>query len=357
MTQAKVDEPGEVRGGDEVDGERVAAWLRKRVAGLEGEVELRQFAGGASNLTYLLKVGATEMVLRRPPPGQKAKSAHDMSRESTIIAALKPVYPHVPGLIAYCDDESVIGAEFFVMERLRGLIPRRNLPRGLDLDPAQTHTLCRNVIDRLIELHAVDYAAIGLGALYRGQGYTRRQVEGWSDRYRKAKTDDAASLEGVMAWLATKQPEHDAGACVVHNDFRFDNVVLDANDPMRVVGVLDWEMATIGDPLADLGNTLAYWVQADDDDMFQQFRRQPTHLPGMLMRQEVIEYYGAQTGRRVENFDFYLIQGLFRLAVIAQQIYYRFYHGQTTNPQAGSFGFVSHILEARCLDLIARSKL
>jgi aminoglycoside phosphotransferase (APT) family kinase protein len=258
----------------------------------------------------------------------------------------------VPKIIAICADERVIGAEFFVMERISGIIPRKDLPEGLLLDAAQTRTLCLNVLDRLVDLHQIDPRTAGLSDLGKGDGYVARQVSGWSDRFRRARTADVGDFESVMAWLADKQPTHDAASRVIHNDYRFDNVVLDPADPLRVIGVLDWEMCTIGDPLMDLGNSLAYWVEAGDDAVRQMTRRQPTHLPGMLTRSEVIAYYADKTGLPVDNVDFYATFGLFRLAGIVQQIYYRYYHKQTDNPAFAGFGDIVRYLEGACLKAI-----
>lgn len=356
-TAALLDQAGDVRPGEQFSVEAVDRFLKQRLPDLQGAPQVRQFSGGASNLTYAVSYANRELILRRPPFGQKAKSAHDMLREAAIQQALKPVYRYVPAVLAVCDDPAVLGCDFYVMERLHGIIPRQNLPAGLHLDAAQTRRLCRNVIDKLIELHQVNAHAAGLAQLGKGDGYGQRQICGWSQRYRQARTADVADFEGVMAWLAEKTPAHDVASCLIHNDFRFDNVVLDPEQPLQVIGVLDWEMATLGDPLMDLGNTLAYWVQADDDPTFKAVRRQPTHLPGMLTRQEVIDYYGEKTGYRVDNFDFYSVYGLFRLAVIVQQIYYRFYHGQTQNPQFAGFGQLTNYLEQRCLRLIDASRL
>jgi len=352
-----IDQPGSVRKGEELDVAKVDAFIKAHLPGLAGTPEIRQFAGGASNLTYLVRYPDRDLILRRPPFGHKAKSAHDMLREARIMTALKPVYPYVPTVVATCDDPAVMEADFYVMERINGIIPRQDLPEGLNLSVEDTRKLCLNVIDRMIELHQVDYQAAGLDSLGKGEGYVRRQIEGWIDRYRKAKTEDVGDFEAVMTWLKDRMPANDVATCLIHNDFRFDNVVLNPANPFEVIGVLDWEMATLGDPLMDLGNTLAYWVQADDDALFQQVRRQPTHLPGMLTRQEVIEYYGSKTGYRVDNFDFYALYGLFRLAVIVQQIYYRYFHGQTKNSAFAGFGHISRYLEKRCQRLIAASKL
>ncbi|MDB4986924.1 MAG: putative acyl-CoA dehydrogenase [Myxococcaceae bacterium] len=353
-----VDRARPVRSGEELDIAKVAAYLATVDPALTGTPEVTQFPGGASNLTYLLTYeGGRELVLRRPPFGHRAKSAHDMMREARVMQALGPVYPYVPHVVALCDDLSVLDAEFFVMERIRGIIPRTNLPKGMTLDVDSTRKLCISVIDRLIELHQIDHVKAGLTSLGKGEGYVARQVTGWSERYRKARTPNVGDFELVMSWLADKMPKSEVSICVVHNDFRFDNVVLDPQDPMRVIGVLDWEMATLGDPLMDLGNTLAYWVQADDPQFRQLTRRQPTHLPGMLSRAEVVDYYGQKTGTRVDDFDFFEVYGLFRLAVIVQQIYYRYHHGQTTNPEFAGYYGLTQFLESLCQELIAKSKL
>jgi aminoglycoside phosphotransferase (APT) family kinase protein len=351
----------EVRDEDAFDVDRVAAWLREHAqpgsvvdrTELAGTPEVRQFPGGASNLTYLLRYPTRELILRRPPPGAKARGAHDMRREFTIQSKLAPVFSYVAGMVAFCDDEDVLGSDFYVMERLEGTILRRDLPEGLVLGPEDAATLCTRFLDVLVELHGIDPSAARLDDLGRGSGYVARQVGGWSDRFRRARTDDVGDYDRVMAWLDDHQPA-DVGTCVIHNDFRLDNVVLAPDDPLKVVGVLDWEMATLGDPLMDLGGALAYWIQADDDDAFQDFRRQPTHVPGMLTRAQMVDYYAARRGLSVtpEQWRFYEVFGLFRLGVIAQQIYYRYHHGQTTNESYAAFLPVVQYLDARCHRLL-----
>lgn len=330
-------EPGNVRDEDAFDVVAVHAWL-----GAEGAPpQVRQFRGGASNLTYLLRYPDRDLILRRPPRGTKASSAHDMKREYRIQSGLREVFPYVPRMVAICTDESVIGSDFYLMERIPGTILRRELPDGVTLTERQASGLCRNVFDRLIDLHSVDPAPAGLTDLGKGPGYVRRQVSGWSDRYRNARTPDAPDFDEVMNWLAGHQPD-DVAACIIHNDYRFDNIVLNPDvpwdSPAAVRGVLDWEMATIGDPLMDLGGALAYWIQADDAQEFAMLRRQPTHLPGMFTRRQVVDYYQQRTGRDTGDWPFYETFGIFRLAVIIQQIYYRYFHGQTTNPQFQHYG-------------------
>ena len=356
-TAALIDRARPVRAGEELQLEAIAKHLQGLGWPVDGEMRVEQFPGGASNLTYLLQLGGRELILRRPPFGHIAKSAHDVVREATIMRSLKPVYPKVPEVLHVCEDASVIGAPFYLMERLVGVIPRQNLPAELNLDATRTRQLCLNVLDTLIDLHNLEPDQAGLAQLGRGQGYVARQVEGWSKRFRDARTEDVGDFETVMAWLQAKQPAQEVAIRLIHNDFRFDNVVLDIEDPLRVIGVLDWEMATLGDPLMDLGSSLAYWVQADDDLFMLGSRRQPTNAPGMLTRAEVIDYYGKRTGFNVENFDFYTVYGLFRLAGIAQQIYRRFKDGHAHNPAFAAFGPFASYLEQRCLGIIEQSKL
>jgi aminoglycoside phosphotransferase (APT) family kinase protein len=243
------------------------------------------------------------------------------------------------------------------MQRLVGPIPRKEMPYDVHLTREQVATLCRNVIDLLVELHSVDLESTGLADLDRGPGFVRRQAEGWTERYRRARTWNVGSFEKVMAWLTDNQPA-DRSHTLVHNDFRFDNVVLDQDDPTRPVGLLDWELATVGDPLMDLASSLGYWIQADDGFLMQSFRRQPTHLPGMMTREEVVAYYCERTGESVTNREWawYEVFGLFRVAVIAQQVYQRYLAKQTTNKQFRFFGVAVVMLELRCRRIIARAK-
>lgn len=347
MTLSPTDAGGPVRPGEEPDVAAVDAWLKMRVPGLTGTPRLSQFSGGASNWTYRLEYERDDLVLRRPPAGTKAKSAHDMGREFNVQKALRPFYPYVPEMIAFCADESVIGTEFYVMRRIPGRILRARVPAGFALGRTAAREMCSNVIDRLVELHRVDAKAAGLEALGRGAGYARRQIEGWADRYAKARTWNVPSFSRVITWLKAEVPD-DVATCVVHNDFRLDNVVLDPKEPTRVLGILDWEMATLGDPLMDLGNSLAYWVEADDDFVARGTRRQPTHLPGMLTRREVVAAYFAKSGLEPRDTTFYEVYGLFRLAAIAQQIYVRYHRGETRNPAFRRLWALVHYLDWRC---------
>lgn len=350
---------GAVREEDSFDVDAVATWLRENAidpVGLEGTPEVQQFSGGASNLTYLLAYPAgRQVILRRPPGGTKARGAHDMRREYDIQSGLAPVFPQVPPMVGFCDDESVIGSEFYVMDRLDGIILRRDLPPDLGLDAVALETLCRNMVDTLVRLHRVDPSQAGLDRLDKGPGYVSRQIGGWAARFRAARTPDVPDFESTMRWLDDHQPD-DVAHVVIHNDYRFDNLVLDRADPTRIIGVLDWEMATVGDPLMDLASALTYWVHADDPAVFQAMRRQPTHAPGMWRRMDVVDHYCAQMGFEMtpQRWRWYEVYGAFRLTVIAQQIYYRYFHGQTTNPMYGEFVETVRFFDGMCEDLIAR---
>jgi aminoglycoside phosphotransferase (APT) family kinase protein len=338
-----------VRAEDTVDIPALHAWISTHTDVPQVEPTLKQFRGGASNLTYLVEYPDQRFVLRRPPHGHKAASAHDMTREVAVQRAIRPNYPLVPTIIGLNTDPAILGGDFYVMEYLDGSILRGDLPDDVHLSAPQITTLANTVIDALADLHALP--TDDLAALNRGPGYVQRQVSGWSGRYRAARTDDVPDGEGVMAWLDAHQPA-DVDLVLIHGDWRFDNLVLDLPG-QRIVGVLDWEMSTIGDPLMDLGASLAYWVQADDDPAFVLLRRQPSHLPGMPTRAEFVQRYAERSGRSIDDWRFYEVFGLFRLAVIIQQIWFRYQRGETTNPAFAHFGAGVNILMNRALDRLS----
>ncbi|HEY8039046.1 MAG TPA: phosphotransferase family protein [Polyangiaceae bacterium] len=322
-----IDQPTPVRAGQGFDAAALATWLRARVGGLEGEPEVLQFGRGFSNLTYLVRFGARELVVRRSPPGVNIKSAHDMGREFRILSALAPSWSKAPRPVAHCDDASVIGTPFYVMERVRGVILRQRLPEGLALEPATMRAASEALCDTLAEIHGLDWRAVGLGDLGKPDGYVERQIRGWAERYRKARTDDVPQVERLAAWLEEHRPA-DSGATLVHNDFKYDNVVL-SEDLTRVLAVLDWEMATIGDPLMDLGTVLGYWIEPDDPPVFQVMAFGPTNRPGNLTRVELVERWSRATGRDASGALFYFVFALFKLSVVAQQLYKRWVDGLT----------------------------
>ncbi len=305
---------------------------------------VRQFPSGFSNLTYLLTAGDRELVLRRPPAGTRPKSGHDMGREFRVLAALQGVFAESPRPLHLCTDDSVLGIPFYVVERIRGIILRRDYPAELEPTPALVRAQQCALIDTLARLHGVDYRAQGLGEFGRPDGYAARQVDGWRGRYARASTGDAARADTLTEWLAANVPADVAPPALIHNDFKLDNVVFDAADPRQLIGVLDWEMATIGDPWMDLGCSLAYWIEASDPPEMLATRMLPTHLPGSLTRAEVLERYASARGVSAPEFRFYRVFGLFRLAVIVQQIYYRFFHGQTRDARFAALGPMAEVL-------------
>jgi len=335
-----------VREEDAFDVAKVHTWLSSYIN--ESSLpDVFQFRSGASNLTYLLKYSDRELVLRRPPVGTKAVSAHDMKREFLIQSRLKPVYDLVPTVIALCEDHSILGSDFYVMDRIQGEIFRRDVPETLTKEDISV--MAHSLVSGLAQLHSVDASV--LNELNKGPGYVTRQVEGWSKRYRNALTDDVPDGEDVMNWLLSNKPD-DVGSCIIHGDWRIDNMVFDLAQK-KLVGVLDWELATVGDPLMDLGSALAYWIDKDDEPMFASLRRQPSHLDGMPTRKEFIAKYLELSGRKCDDFTFYEVFGLFRLTVIIQQIWARYKAGQTTNPAFKGFGMGVNILINRAQGLIS----
>ena len=351
------DRAGTIRPGEEIDPVAVKAFLQENIKELSGDISITQFPHGFSNLTYLIDMGGRQLVLRRPPIGAKVKAGHDMGREYKVLKALYPVFPFCPEPLAYTQDTSIIGAPFFVMAKLSGIILRKDLPCNLSFSKKQVKKLCLALTDLLADIHGIDIKSAGLDFIGKPAGYVRRQVEGWTGRYQKAKTQDAPDCEAIMAWLKEKMPEDTDHPTLVHNDYKFDNVVLDPAMPEKIIGVLDWEMATCGDPLMDLGNSLAYWVEKNDPGDMQVMRTMPTNLPGALTRQEILTYYEEKTGRSTQKFDFYYCFGLFRLAVIAQQIYYRYFHRITDNKQFKNLIFMVNSLEKTALKVIDSSEL
>lgn len=332
-----VDQPRSVREGEQLDAARLLSYLHERMPDVGSQIEIEQFPSGFSNLTYLLRIDDKQYVLRRPPFGAKIKTAHDMGREFHILSALYPIYKKVPRPVLYCDDEQILGAPFYLMERVNGVILRAQPPAGFSMSPEIAHQLSRSFIETLVEIHAIDHQTAGLGQLGRPEGYVTRQIEGWTRRYYNARTDHVPEIEALASWLATHTPR-DSGSALIHNDYKYDNAVLATDDLTRIVAVLDWEMATVGDPLMDFGTSLAYWVDADDLEEWKRLGFGLTAAPGSLSRSEVVEYYARRRGRDVENVVFYFAYGLLKVAGIVQQIYNRYKKGFTRDPRFSDLG-------------------
>ncbi len=360
-------ETREMRAGEEIDIERLSAYMRAEFEAAVGAVEITQFPAGSSNLTYLVRVGDAEYVLRRPPFGNTVKSAHDMSREFNVLSKLSAVYAPAPKPLLFCQDESIIGSEFYLMERRNGLIIRGKIPRTQKLgvppvggsrsgeEPPKGGTpnidtpanlldssqgfrveVCKSFIQNLADLHALDHHAAGLSDLGKPEGYARRQVEGWTKRYFAAKTDEWPELEKAIIWLNANIPA-DTAASLVHNDYKFDNVMLLPSDLTKITAVLDWEMVTVGDPLMDLGTTLGYWMSSDAGDELLNMPFNPRVLMENISRQDLVDMYAAASSRDVSNILFYYVFGTFKIAVIAQQIYARYVKGFTKDERFASF--------------------
>jgi aminoglycoside phosphotransferase (APT) family kinase protein len=346
-----------VRPGEELDADELAAYLQSEMPNAAGPISIKQFPGGSSNLTYLITVGDAEYVLRRPPFGNTVKSAHDMGREFNVLSNLSAVYPPAPKPLLFCEDESVIGSEFYMMERRKGLIIRGSVSKAhpskcstlniadlnsrSDLNSSQAcrEEVCRAFVRNLADLHALNYASAGLGDLGKPEGYPRRQVEGWTKRYFAARTDEHTELETVIGWLNSNIPP-ESGASLVHNDYKFDNVMLDPRDLTRITAVLDWEMVTVGDPLMDLGTTLGYWMSTDAGEDMMNMPFNPHVLMANISRQRLAGMYAEFSGRDVSNIFYYYVFGTFKIAVICQQIYARFVKGLTRDARFAGFASI-----------------
>lgn len=308
-----------------------------------GKTEIEQFPGGHSNLTYLLRFGGREFVLRRPPFGPVAPTAHDMPREYRLLSAINPVFNLAPRPYLLCEDSSIIGAPFYLMERRRGIVIRRDIPPEIGDNLELRRKVSQSMVDTLADLHSVDIYSTGLVSIGKPVGFVTRQVRGWSERWQRAKTSEVPEVDEVVRWLGERippepYPEANRPATLVHNDFKLDNVMLALDDPSRVVAILDWEMCTVGDPLIDLGILLCYWAEANDPEARRESISPVTTKPGWLTRQEIINLYAEKTGRDVSAIAFYEIFALFKIAVVIQQIYFRYVRGQTHDERFAAFG-------------------
>jgi aminoglycoside phosphotransferase (APT) family kinase protein len=330
------DTPRAVHSGEELDLSRLNDYLRLSAPEVGLVLEVRQFPGGFSNLTYWLKTANQEYVLRRPPVGANIKGGHDMGREFRVLSLLRDHYDKIPEPIIYCESADILGAPFYLMKRVTGVILRASMAPTLNLAPERMRQLSEALIDNLVDIHGLDIDTTGLIQLGKPDGYVQRQVEGWSGRYRTAQIDKILAMDQVSDWLQGHYPAEQSPA-FLHNDYKYDNVLLAADstsEPLPIVkGVLDWEMATVGDPLMDLGATLAYWSEAGDSPAYRNFNL--TWLPGNLTRQEVVARYAERSGRDLTDILFYYVFGLYKNAVIAQQIYARWKQGHSQDARFG----------------------
>lgn len=340
MSNPIIDSPVKVREGEELNLPALHAYLQEQLGGFTTELTARQFPGGYSNLTYLITCGNDEYVLRRPPFGAKIATAHDMGREYKVLSLLKPIFGKVPEPIIHCEDEAIIGAPFYMMERVKGVILRGKAPEGLDLNTDKLRGISEATVDLLADLHSIDIEKHELDSFGKPDGYVERQVTGWIKRYKNSQTDDIPAMDAAAEWMLANMPDEVAPA-FIHNDFKYDNLVLDPDDLTNILAVLDWEMATVGDPLMDLGTSLGYWAEPDDHPMLKGFSL--TSVPGNYTRQDVVDRYQEKTGQQIDNIEFYFAFGSYKIAVICQQIYKRYTQGLTKDPR---FGALIHLVKA-----------
>ena len=322
-----------VREGEELNAKNLKSFLQQKelIQNIDGELEVSQFSNGYSNLTYLIKIENKEYVVRRPPFAAP-KRGHDMGREYKVLSRLNPVFDKAPKTYAFCEDIEVIGAPFYIMEKVQGEILTARAAQKKGVSPQEFKTISNTWLDTFAEFHTIDYKHAGLEDLGRPEGYVSRQVTNWGKQYLAAATDDVPAAEKVMSWMQQNQPasyDH----TLIHNDFKYDNVVFKGDRWLKIAAILDWEMCTLGDPLMDLGTSLGYWTTADDADFMKQGLPSPTVMDGNPSRSDIVQGYAEKSGRSVDNIVFYYAYGLFKIAVIAQQIYYRYKHGHTQDPK------------------------
>ncbi|MBL7873272.1 MAG: phosphotransferase family protein [Cyclobacteriaceae bacterium] len=336
-----MDQPSATRAGEELDLDKLQAYLRQHLSGFDQQISIQQFPSGYSNLTYFIQTGSQGYVLRRPPFGANIKSAHDMEREYVVLTKLREAgYLKVPEVIHLCKDQNVMGCPFYLMKRVEGVILRNRVPKGITINEDSFRSLSIAAIDQLVNLHKLDINKTGLETLGKPDGYLHRQVEGWTKRYTNSQTDEIASMNEVANWMQQNEPTT-SQTTFIHNDFKYDNLVLNPENLSEIIAVLDWEMATVGDPLMDLGTTLAYWAEANDPDYLKPFNL--TWMPGNFTRREVVNFYEQQTGTPIKNVVFYYAFGSFKVGVICQQIYYRYKQGLTKDPR---FASLLHVIKA-----------
>lgn len=325
------------------------------VANGNGEIEVLQYSNGYSNLTYLLKVEDKDYVLRRPP-FSAPKRGHDMGREYKVLRQLNPIFKKAPRVFAFCDDTNVIGAPFYIMEKVSGEILTAKAALQREVSPAAFKTIANTWLDTFVAFHNIDYADANLADLGRPEGYVARQVSNWGKQYLAAKTNEVPSSQKVMAWMEEHQPtsyDH----TLIHNDFKYDNVVFKDGNWIEISAILDWEMCTLGDPLMDLGTSLGYWITLEEQEFAKMGIPSPTMMPGNPSRSEIVHQYALKSGKSINNIVFYYVFGLFKIAVIAQQIYYRYHNGHTTDPKFSQLNKTAALLCNRAWQAIQKKSI
>ena len=351
-----IDTPKNIRDGEEFPIENLEIFLKENDFEINNLI-FKQFPSGYSNLTYFLKSSSKEFVLRRPPFGAKSlKGGHDMLREYNVLKNLKSQFNKVPKVHLYCDDDDIIGAPFYIMDRVEGYIIRPNLQEQDSPGEEVIRNVSDSLVSTLVELHNVDINEANLNNLGKIDGYVKRQVEGWIKRYNHSKTDIIANMDFVAKWLNDNQPLEVEGS-IVHNDFKYDNLVLDKNNHSKITAVLDWEMATIGDPFMDLGTTLGYWMDKNDLPELKLFQLSATTLEGNPTREGILEMYESKSGKTIPNPVFYYVFGLFKIAVIAQQIYFRYKKGFTKDRRFGLLNLAVMSLSIMAKQAIIKNRL
>jgi aminoglycoside phosphotransferase (APT) family kinase protein len=358
MTSLKIDTPTKVRQGEELDLVKLNDFIKSQLPDFEELIEVSQFPGGYSNLTYFLKTANHEYVLRRPPVGAKdIKGGHDMAREYKILSAIKSIgYAKIPNPIIFSEDEAIMGCPFYIMERVQGIILRaKDAPKLMEtVAPTEMRKLSEALCDNLVDLHAIDIESTGLINIGKPEGYIQRQVEGWHRRYVASQTDEIAAMDNLAAWLKTNLPA-EGKPTLIHNDYKYDNVVLNANNLSEIVAVLDWEMTTVGDPLMDLGTSLSYWAEANDGAFEKTFNL--SWVDGNMARQEFADRYAQKSGRDVSNILYFYVFGLFKNSVVIQQIYSRYKKGLTSDPRFADLTFGVKALSKKGIKSIESGKM
>jgi len=349
----------EVRPGEALDWSALAGYLRARLdlgaaTSAGTDVQVSQFPGGHSNLTYLVRFGATELVVRRPPLGPVPPKAHDMAREYHWLEAVNPAFPLAPKPFLLCEDPSVLGTTFYVMERRNGLVVRRDEPESLAGNPVARRMASEAIVDALARLHAVDVSTGAVATLGKPEGFVARQVRGWTERWERAKTEEVRELDELGAWLAANMPPEPERPAIVHGDYKLDNVMLDPVDTGRLLAVLDWEMSALGDALVDLGIFLAYWAPDGAHAGAPDALTTVTDRPGWLSRDEILDRYARASSRDLSFIGFYEVFARFKIAVVIQQIFVRFVRGQTDDPRFADFGARVRRLARQAADMAGR---